>query len=137
MNKKVLIKFFCIIILAIILLMNIPVISKAETASQKYMDIYSDETFESKLGDKTMSEDFAGNDVKKFMNRIISVVQVIGVFIAVTMLVFLGVKYMYASPGDRAQIKNHITVYVIGASIMFGATGILQMVKDFFLEATK
>lgn len=52
-------------------------------------------------------------------------------FIAVAMLMALGIKYMYASPGDKAQIKSHLTVYVIGAVVMFGASGILQIVKTF------
>ena len=44
---------------------------------------------------------------------------------------------MYASPGDRAQIKNHLTVYVIGAVVMFSAAGILEIIKNFFIKVSE
>lgn len=77
------------------------------------------------------------SETRKIIGRIISIVQVFGVFIAVAMSMILGIKYMYASPGDKAQIKNHLTVYIIGAVIMFGAVGILGIVKSFFINLPK
>lgn len=75
-------------------------------------------------------------EASKLIGRVISIVQVFGIFIAVAMCIGLGIKYMYSSPGDRAQIKNHLTVYVIGAIVMFSATGILQIVKVFYTSIT-
>ena len=76
-------------------------------------------------------------ETRKIIGRIISIVQVFGVFIAVAMSMSLGIKYMYASPGDKAQIKNHLTVYVIGAVVMFGSVGILGIIKSFFTNMPK
>lgn len=73
-------------------------------------------------------------EARKIIGRIISIVQVFGVFIAIAMSMSLGIKYMYASPGDKAQIKNHLTVYIIGAVVMFGASGILGIIKSFFIN---
>lgn len=81
----------------------------------------------------------AGGGISKtreIIGKIISVVQVFGIFIAIAMLMILGIKYMYSSPGDRAQIKNHLTVYVIGAVVMFSAAGILEIIKNFFIKVT-
>lgn len=76
-------------------------------------------------------------EIQKIINTAISVVQVVGIFVAIVMLIFLGIKYMVASPGDRAEIKKHATVYVIGAVVMFGAAGILQLIKDVALKVTE
>lgn len=129
MDKRVLLKIFCIVILSVMLVVNAVVVVEAATADD-YLGVFS--------GDEgTNSGEVEGQEeIKKYLNRVIGVIQVIGVFIAVTMLISLGVKYMYASPGDKAQIKNHLTVYVVGACVMFGAAGILQILKDFFLDAT-
>jgi len=61
--------------------------------------------------------------------ELLGVVQVIGVIVAVIMLIVLAVKYISAAPNDKAEIKKHAIVYVVGAVILFGATGILQIVK--------
>ena len=72
------------------------------------------------------------DETRKIIGRIITIVQYFGVFIAVAMCISLGIKYMYSSPGDRAQIKNHLTVYIVGALVMFGATAILGIIKGFY-----
>lgn len=43
---------------------------------------------------------------------------------------------MLASPGEKAEIKKHLTTYVIGAVVLFGASGILEIVKQVALSAT-
>ena len=47
------------------------------------------------------------------------------------MLIVLAIKYISAAPGDKAEIKKHAVVYVVGAVILFAATGILGIVKNF------
>lgn len=68
------------------------------------------------------------------LNTILGIVQVIGVAIAVIMLIVLAIKYISAAPGDKAEIKKHAVVYIVGAVVLFGATGILQIVKNFANE---
>lgn len=67
----------------------------------------------------------------KFISNFIAVFQVIGVGIAVFMLISLGMKYMAASVEDRAKIKEHAVVYVVGAVVFLGAAGILQIIQIF------
>ena len=62
---------------------------------------------------------------------ILSVVQVIGVSVAIIMLIVLAIKYMSAAPNDKAEIKKHAVVYVVGAVVLFAASGILQIIKGF------
>ena len=68
---------------------------------------------------------------------ILGVVQVVAAAVAVIMLVVLAVKYILASPNDKADIKSSITRYVIGAVILFGASGILGWIQSVVLNATK
>lgn len=62
---------------------------------------------------------------------IINVVQVVGVGVAIIMLIVLAIKYISAAPGDKADIKKHAVVYVVGAVVLFAASGILQIIKNF------
>ena len=55
--------------------------------------------------------------------------QVIAVGVAVIMLVVLAMKYMLSAPGDRATVKKHAVVYIVGAVIMFSASAILEIIK--------
>ena len=60
-----------------------------------------------------------------------TVVQIVGVGVAVIMLIVLAIKYISAAPGDKADIKKHAVVYVVGAVVLFAASGILEIVKNF------
>ena len=48
---------------------------------------------------------------------------------AVIMLIVLAIKYVSAAPSEKADIKKSAIVYVIGAVLLFAATGVLQLVK--------
>ena len=69
--------------------------------------------------------------VKEIIQSILTITQVIGVGVAVIMLIVLAIKYISAAPGDKAEIKKHMVVYVVGAIILFAASGILEIIKRF------
>ena len=73
----------------------------------------------------------ASNLMSNWLGAALVVVQVIGVGVAVIMLVVLAIKYISAAPSDKAEIKKHAVVYVVGSIVLFAATGILQIVKNF------
>lgn len=62
---------------------------------------------------------------------IMTVIRIVAVTIALVMLLVIGMKYMIASPGERADIKKHAVAYVIGAFILFGVSGILSILLEF------
>ena len=51
--------------------------------------------------------------------------------VAIIMLVVMAIKYISAAPSEKAELKKSATVYVVGAIVLFAATGILQVVKNF------
>lgn len=77
-----------------------------------------------------------GNDtlntsVKSIVGAIISVTRIIAVGVAIIMLAAVAMKYMSSAPGDRAEIKKHAVIYVVGAIVLFGSAGILGIIQKF------
>ena len=73
----------------------------------------------------------AAGSINRIVGSVLTIVQVIGCGVAVIMLIVLAIKYISAAPGDKADIKKHAVVYVVGAVVLFAASGILQIVKNF------
>lgn len=81
----------------------------------------------------TPNSDLGSDNDQKIVNagnQIIGIIQMVGVAIAVVMLIMLGIKYMIAKKKKKADIKKTATIYIIGAVILFGASGILQIIKN-------
>ena len=76
-------------------------------------------------------ESGAASSFQKIIGSVITIVQVIGTGVAIIMLIVLAIKYISAAPGDKADIKKHAVVYVVGAIVLFAASGILGIVKNF------
>ena len=73
----------------------------------------------------------ASTSVTKIIGALINIIQIIGSGVAIIMLIVLAIKYISAAPGDKADSKKHAVVYVVGAIVLFAATGILQIIKNF------
>lgn len=71
------------------------------------------------------------------MNIIIGIFQVVAVGIAAVMLIALAIKYMSSAPGEKAEIKKHAVVYIVGAVMAFGSAGVVQLLKTFANETIK
>lgn len=56
---------------------------------------------------------------------VVSVVQVL----AIAAVVFAGLRYMFASADQKADIKKSMGVLAIGAALVFGATTILSFIQ--------
>lgn len=59
-------------------------------------------------------------------NKIIGVIQFVGVAIALGMLIVIGIKYITAAPEGKAEIKGTAINYLFGAICIFAATAILS-----------
>ncbi|MBR3882519.1 MAG: hypothetical protein IKJ36_04555 [Clostridia bacterium] len=78
----------------------------------------------------------AASSLNRIIGSAITIVQVVGVGVAIIMLIVLAIKYISAAPGDKADIKKHAVVYVVGAVVLFAASGILGIVKNFAKNVT-
>lgn len=73
----------------------------------------------------------ADSSIKNISGMLLSVAQLVGVAVAVIMLIVLAIKYISAAPNDKAEIKKHAVVYIVGAIVLFAASGILGIIKAF------
>ena len=89
------------------------------------------------FADKLSPSTAATGSFEHPLEIIIGIVQVVAVGMAAIMLVFLAIKYMTSSVNEKAEIKKHAVVYVVGAIIAFAASGILEIFKDFVLKNVK
>ncbi len=114
------------IALILIAILAIACLSQVVLASEKKVDGLNLNQFDGK-GDAGKASDAVTN----IIGSIINIVQIVGTGVAIIMLVVLAIKYISAAPGDKADIKKHAVVYIVGAVVLFAATGILQIVKNF------
>jgi len=80
-------------------------------------------------GELSSGTESAGTAVQKVLLLILTAVRVVGMGIAIIILVVIGIKIMIASPGEKANIKQYATNYLLGALILFCATGILSIAQ--------
>lgn len=72
-----------------------------------------------------------GTTVTNTAGQILTIVRIVGMAVAVIMLTILGIKYVAASPNEKADYKKGMTVYVIGAVLLFGASLLLGVIQNF------
>ena len=118
MNKKTKIIFALIICVSSFAMIITPVLASVDLT-------WNDVTIEADSTNATAvtTKDIAG--------QILGVIQIIGVAVAVIMLIVLAIKYISAAPNDKAEIKKHAVVYVVGAVVLFAASGIIGLIRNF------
>lgn len=82
-------------------------------------------------GSITPQDTPAAASVQNMAGQILSIVQIVAISVAIIMLIVLAIKYISASPEGKADIKKSATLYVVGAVLLFGASGVLEIVKQF------
>lgn len=70
-------------------------------------------------------------EIQNLGNRIIGMLQTVGVVLSVVILVVLGIKYMMGSAEEKADYKKTMIPYVVGAAFIFLAPTIANMLYTF------
>lgn len=70
-------------------------------------------------------------DLQTMGGNVIKVVSTIGSIASIIVLVVLGIKYMIGSAEEKAEYKKTLLPYVIGAALVFAASGIAGVVYNF------
>ena len=117
-------------IILIFLLISITLFNFSQVFASQIEALYGDGT------DISAIQGDAQNKIKNGINLAIRVVQTVGMFVAVAFLIIIGIKYVAASPSERADLKKHLVAYVAGAVVMFGAVGLLEIIEAFAETAT-
>lgn len=123
--KKTLIKS-----LVVLLVIGLVIVTLATStnAAEKYMyNSVTEKSVVKDAGDKSG----ASKALNNIVGGLLTMVQVVGSGVAVIMLIVLAIKYISAAPSDKAEIKKHAVVYVVGAVVLFAASGIITIVRNF------
>lgn len=84
------------------------------------------------ISPNSLTANYSGtNDIQTVGQKIMGIVQTVGVVVAVIILMVLGIKYMMGSAEEKAEYKKTMLPYIIGAILIFGATAIANMVYNF------
>jgi len=71
-----------------------------------------------------------GSKIVEIINGFIKLIQVAGSGVAVIVVTILGVKYMLASAGEKADIKKQAMPIVVGCVILFAAVNLVGIVAS-------
>lgn len=75
-----------------------------------------------------LSED---TDTINFANKIIGIFQAVGSIVSVLALVLIGIKYMTGSIEEKAEYKETMIYYIVGAILVFAISNISAMIYNF------
>ena len=73
----------------------------------------------------------ASGQIQDLGNRIVGVLQGIGIVVSVVVVIVLGIKYMMGSVEEKAEYKKTMMPYLIGAALIFAASAISMAVMNF------
>ena len=134
--KKIL-KIVNIILLIIFILIATTTVSFAETETSQIIDVkkVSDEGSTSDNGkinvDNYKPSAITGvNKLTDIGNTIIGVIQLVGSIVSVIVLIVIGIQYVLGSVEEKAQYKEKMMPYIIGAILLFAITNILGVLSD-------
>ena len=72
-------------------------------------------------------------DTTKVVNlgaTIVTIMQTVGIVVAVVVLLVLGIKYMMGSAEEKAEYKKTMIPYLVGAVLIFASTTIVNVVYN-------
>ena len=69
--------------------------------------------------------------IGKVINIVIGILQVVGTGISLIVISILGIKYILASPSDKADVKKNIMPILIGCILLFAAVNIAGIIEQF------
>lgn len=66
--------------------------------------------------------------LKNMAGPIVTILQMVGSFASVIVLVVIGIKYMIGSVEEKAEYKRTLMPYIIGCAIVFGFSNLIGII---------
>ena len=76
------------------------------------------------------SEGSAGETLNGLFGNVWSAIQTIANFVALVMVVVAGIRYMFASADQKADIKKQTVILIVGAIFIFAAGNIVKLIAS-------
>ena len=140
MKRKVIILFNIIILITFIVLKpsysysreNIEDIEKIEKIAA---------TQDAKLNLKDLEKyNSSGAWSQKFVDKvdiIFSAIRIVGIILSIIILMMIGLKYMFASTEEKAEYKQTLIPYVIGALLLFSGSIFARLIYSYVIAIVK
>ena len=74
------------------------------------------------------STDVEDDKIIELGAKIVTIMQTVGIVVAVVILLILGIKYIMGSAEVKAEYKKTMVPYVVGAILIFASTTIVNIV---------
>lgn len=94
--------------------------------------VFADEPIKPEISVKGNASSKVSNLTGNMWATVTTVIQVL----AIAAVVFAGLRYMFASADQKADIKKQLIILVIGAVLVFGATTVLKVIADVTNQVT-
>lgn len=107
--------FFISIIISIIIIQTISI------ASAGQIDVNNVEISETEVG-----------SLQPMFEGMLGFVQVIGSAVSIIIIAVVGIKYMWSSVEEKAEMKQTMFYYVIGAILVFTTVNVVSIAYDVF-----
>lgn len=72
----------------------------------------------------------ADSELNKTVGKVLGIIQWAGIATAVAIAMFIGIKYITASPEGKAELKKTLLFYVAGIVILLSATAIVTAIQS-------
>ena len=118
MNTKKIEKILSILMIVIMLVLTVSTFSSAAIPSPNEI---------------RAADDVTSDTITTAGNRIVAILQTVGVVLSVVILIVIGIKYMMGSAEEKAEYKKTFMPYIIGAALIFAASLFAQVAYDFFM----
>lgn len=115
MLSKKSIKVISIVVLAIMMLMTIGSVAFAAEIP-------------------TPNEVEVNEDISNAVGNVLGFIKWGGLVVAVAIAMFIGIKYITASPEGKAEVKKTLIYYVAGVVILLSATAIVTLIQTNFTK---
>ena len=70
-------------------------------------------------------------NIQSIGQKVVGILQAVGIVLSVIILIILGIKYMMGSAEEKAEYKKTLLPYIIGAALVFAAATIASVVFNF------
>lgn len=67
----------------------------------------------------------------KYAGSIAGVIRIAGTIVSAGALIVIGIRYVVSSAEERAEYKERLVPYTIGAVLLFGASNIVSIILKF------
>lgn len=120
--------------------MNKKIVKILTTTIAFFMLLFIINNFALAVDSKFVTEQFDGmtrtsekgiDMITDIIGMVLSAVRIIATGVAIIMITVLGIKYMSAAPSEKANIKNQLITFTIGAVIVVATTSLLDIIKGF------